>query len=62
MLCTFRMYTLTGNYWVGASDLQVTGEFRWLNSGKVVSAPVSYWWPGEPNGGSEHCMHIKVKL
>ncbi|XP_052263906.1 C-type lectin domain family 6 member A-like isoform X2 [Dreissena polymorpha] len=45
-------------YWVGASDLQITGMYRWLNSGKVVAAPAIFWAPTEPQGGSEHCMAI----
>ncbi|KAH3837790.1 hypothetical protein DPMN_111191 [Dreissena polymorpha] len=50
------------NYWVGASDLQIAGMYRWLNSGKVVSASSSQWRPGEPSRGNEHCMDIMVEI
>ncbi|KAH3889276.1 C-type lectin domain family 4 member E-like [Dreissena polymorpha] len=45
------------DYWVGASDLQIAGMYRWL-SGKVVSASSSHWIPGQPSRGPEHCMNI----
>jgi hypothetical protein len=38
-----------GRLWVGASDVQNEGDWRWL-SGKSVPRLPSYWVPGQPNG------------
>ena len=51
---------ILGYFWIGASDLMVENEWRWLNSDR----PLDYanWPPGEPNnsGGNENCVEIKV--
>ncbi|XP_038078743.1 echinoidin-like [Patiria miniata] len=40
-------------YWIGCSDIEQEGHFRWSDG-----SDVSYegWWPGEPNNvGEEDC-------
>lgn len=44
-------------YWTGANDLQVEGEWVWLSTGEPVT--MDFWAAGEPNGVSnENCMEI----
>ncbi|KAH3836853.1 perlucin-like [Dreissena polymorpha] len=48
-------------YWIGASDLQVKGVYRWLNSGQEVGTYFNFWiYSGNPSGGPEHCMEISL--
>ena len=50
--------TLTaGSYWVGASDSEVEGQWRW---GDASSVTANVWSSGEPNngGGNEDCATV----
>ena len=46
----------TTRYWVGASDQEVEGDWRW-----VTGEPFVYtnWGPGEPNNGVDDCMEYQ---
>lgn len=43
------------DWWVGATDLDEEGVFRWFDGGDEL--PFSAWYEGEPSNweGSEHC-------
>lgn len=45
-------------YWIGASDIQVEGEWRWAVLGELFT--YSNWAIGIPNnlGGNENCAEI----
>ncbi|XP_019530294.3 C-type lectin domain family 6 member A [Aedes albopictus] len=44
-------------FWLGASDLAYKGgSFMWHDSGNWVQ--FARWNPGEPSGGSEHCVTL----
>jgi hypothetical protein len=48
---------LDGNFWIGLSDLEVEGDFRW-----VTGAPLDYtnWASGEPNNWwGEDCVEVR---
>ncbi|KAH3889235.1 hypothetical protein DPMN_013286 [Dreissena polymorpha] len=53
-------YFVTAEYWLGATDLQVDGTFRWHHSQEVVGTDFRSWAPGNPSGGPENCMEIVV--
>jgi len=39
-------------YWIGLSDLGMEGEWRWYDTGEVLS--YSKWYPGQP----DHIMQL----
>jgi hypothetical protein len=58
---------INGNTWVGGSDTEVEGEFRWSDD-SLVEQKGSFvnWAPGEPNndmyqdgGGLEDCIEMR---
>ncbi|XP_053387176.1 E-selectin-like [Mercenaria mercenaria] len=46
------------NYYIGLSDRDNEGIWKWVTSGKIIE--FSSWGPGEPNNccGGEHCGHL----
>ncbi|KAK3581830.1 hypothetical protein CHS0354_007232 [Potamilus streckersoni] len=48
----------SGTFWLGASNLQVEGEWIWLNSGGKMR--YSNWQQGEPNNANsnENCLEM----
>ncbi|XP_055625737.1 C-type lectin 37Da-like [Toxorhynchites rutilus septentrionalis] len=42
--------------WLGASDLARTKTYVWQSTGERLV--FGKWKPGEPTGGSEHCLHL----
>ena len=46
--------------WVGATDEQSEGDFRWINGSPFVNVA---WWPPQPDnrGGSENYVVIAPK-
>ncbi|CAL4060926.1 unnamed protein product [Meganyctiphanes norvegica] len=46
-------------YWLGGSDSDNEGSWRWVVSGELVSNEDS-WYPGEPNNAddNEHCLFM----
>ena len=64
MLAKLSLETLTslptltaGVYWVGASDSEVEGQWRWVDASSVTA---DVWSSGEPNngGGNEDCATV----
>ena len=50
--------TNSGQYWVGADDLQDEGQFLWTD-GSALASDDPVWVDGEPSGGSEEgCVEI----
>ncbi|OWF40661.1 collectin-12-like [Mizuhopecten yessoensis] len=50
------------NYYIGATDLEVEGVFRWDNTGDTFG--YSNWEDGEPNqwrGDPENCVEMKTR-
>ncbi|CAG2187380.1 Perlucin-like protein [Mytilus edulis] len=45
-------------YWMGSSDLQKEGDWRWVQDSSKVC--FSQWLPGQPSnlGNREHCGHF----
>ncbi|XP_053382472.1 perlucin-like protein [Mercenaria mercenaria] len=46
------------HYWMGLSDMDQEGTFKWYGTSEVVS--YTDWNSGEPNNGAgtEHCVHF----
>ncbi|XP_067653609.1 perlucin-like [Haliotis asinina] len=46
------------NYWLGASDLNVEGKWRWEGQRRMT---FTAWAPGQPDnaGSNEHCLEIR---
>ncbi|XP_041641324.1 C-type lectin domain family 4 member M-like [Cheilinus undulatus] len=44
--------TFKKRLWVGLTDIQTSGIWKWVDGTPLTT---SYWAPGEPNGGHEHC-------
>ncbi|XP_053382474.1 perlucin-like protein isoform X2 [Mercenaria mercenaria] len=46
------------HYWMGLSDMDQEGTFKWYGTNDVVS--FTDWISGEPSngGGTEHCVHF----
>jgi len=49
----------TGDSWLGASDFQDEGSFRWVDGDEVD--PGGLWAPAQPDnfGGNENCMELR---
>ncbi|XP_052814085.1 perlucin-like protein [Mya arenaria] len=45
-------------YWIGGSDLQVTGVWRWYTTQDPIGTEFNSWYPGNPSGNGEDCMEI----
>ncbi|XP_064089320.1 C-type lectin domain family 4 member K-like [Macrobrachium nipponense] len=47
------------NYYIGLSDLQEEGTYRWVADDTIHQIVKSWWREGEPNNSSsgEHCVH-----
>ena len=47
-------------FWLGASDREDEGNFKWIDSTKRPKEPVEFskWEDGQPNNvkGIQHCM------
>lgn len=41
---------ISGGYWIGGNDLEVDGQFRWINSG--VNFGFTNWARGRPSHGN----------
>jgi gliding motility-associated-like protein len=64
----FILERVSGTAWIGASDLQQEGDWRWVTGpeaeedqgrGRRLSAGFTNWDPGEPNNaGPEHYAHM----
>ncbi|ROT65489.1 snaclec 6 [Penaeus vannamei] len=59
-------YGLTGSFWLGASDLELEGDWSWLD-GTRVDRGTPFWaihtglfgWDHEPNGGTDqNCLAL----
>ncbi|OWF36633.1 perlucin-like protein [Mizuhopecten yessoensis] len=47
------------DYWLGATDTFVEGDWRWMNSGQRLT--YTHWLPDEPNGyHTQDCMIIRI--
>ncbi|KAJ8302218.1 hypothetical protein KUTeg_021205 [Tegillarca granosa] len=50
----------TGNvgYWIGGSDMEVEGEWRWMKSRQPFQ--FTAWAPGQPDDANKHedCLHL----
>ncbi len=48
----------TGSPWVGLSDVDAEGSYRWENGEPYKIAPFNPWAPGQPNNlGDEDCVY-----
>ena len=49
-------------FWIGLSDLETVGQWRWDHSRKLIGNGIySNWGSGEPNlQGTERCAHINT--
>ncbi|XP_064089325.1 CD209 antigen-like protein B isoform X1 [Macrobrachium nipponense] len=45
------------NYYIGLSDLQEEGSYRWVADGTIHQIVESWWGEGEPSTAAEHCIH-----
>ncbi|XP_047499875.1 C-type lectin domain family 17, member A-like [Penaeus chinensis] len=44
--------SLKWDYWLGGSDEAAEGDWRWA-SGDEILRGAPFWFPGQPNGGSD---------
>ena len=52
---------LQAQYWVGLSDKQNEGYFRWVNGHRAERDDVTLWRPNEPDGGADHdCVSLFI--
>jgi len=51
-------------FWIGATDIDDEGEWRWGTSGKKLRDGFQNWHEKEPNNahGSEDCAHISIQF
>jgi len=62
------MRLISKNVWIGASDSEIEGEFRWLSDDSLLKQEGSFvnWAPGEPNndmfqeGPLEDCVEMRT--
>ncbi|XP_042862375.1 CD209 antigen-like protein C [Penaeus japonicus] len=61
-----KTYGLIGSFWLGASDIELEGDWSWLD-GTRVDRGTPYWaihsglfgWTHEPSGGTEqNCLAL----
>ncbi|XP_071549387.1 lectin-like [Panulirus ornatus] len=38
------------DYWIGGSDEEQEGVFRWVTTGLEIPREVPFWFPGQPDG------------
>lgn len=48
------------NLWLAATDLDPKGIWTWQTTKQEVNLTYSSWADGEPSGGNEHCMELKL--
>ena len=44
-------------YWIGLSDREIEGNFRWVNGGRISSTEKNFWASGQP-GSSDCCWAL----
>ena len=48
------------NLWLAATDLDPKGVWTWQTSKQDLNSTYTTWANGEPSGGEEHCMELKL--
>ena len=58
LVSKYNTSTISGNYWIGLTDVQETGIWIWMTSKTRMSTiGFSSWNSGEPNhDGNENCV------
>ncbi|XP_062568492.1 perlucin-like [Saccostrea cucullata] len=55
---------VTGNYWIGLSDIQREGKWVWSSTQTVPT--YTHWFPGQPDNTrdqrSEDCVHMHALM
>ncbi|XP_041355999.1 perlucin-like [Gigantopelta aegis] len=54
--------TTNSDYWIGANDQQVEGQFQWMSAGSHKPVNYTNWYHGQPdNIDEEDCVELKGK-
>ena len=53
----YRGLSLTNFWhWIGLTDQESEGNFRWLNGERASSTDDNFWYLGQPDGDSDCCL------